>query len=62
MQLAETPEHDWFGYAEGQKSGQLLSDEKTLSVLHMRYAECAPGDLADPPGRGGGAARGGHGV
>ncbi|MFI8853115.1 helix-turn-helix domain-containing protein [Streptomyces sp. NPDC053499] len=39
LYLLETPENRWFGYAEGQETGQLLSDEKALSRLHMRYAK-----------------------
>lgn len=38
MQLLETPEHRWFAYAEGQESGRLIPDPKTISVLQMRYA------------------------
>ncbi|MFJ4514655.1 Scr1 family TA system antitoxin-like transcriptional regulator [Streptomyces sp. NPDC088816] len=39
MQLLETPENEWFGYCEGQESGQLIITPKTISVLHMRYAK-----------------------
>ncbi|WP_328690856.1 helix-turn-helix transcriptional regulator [Streptomyces phaeochromogenes] len=39
IQLLETPENEWFGYCEGQRSGQLFADPKTISVLHMRYAK-----------------------
>ncbi|MEU3207242.1 helix-turn-helix transcriptional regulator [Streptomyces cyaneofuscatus] len=38
MQLLETPEHQWFGYLEGQKYGQFLSDPKVISALQMRCA------------------------
>ncbi|MCC5034671.1 helix-turn-helix domain-containing protein [Streptomyces sp. WAC 00631] len=38
MQLAETPDNRWFAYCEGQESGQLISDPKVVSTLHMRYA------------------------
>lgn len=38
MQLLETPDNHWFGYAEGQRSGQLISDRKEVSVLQRRYA------------------------
>lgn len=38
MQLLETPENRWFGYCEGQESGQFISDSKVVSVLQMRYA------------------------
>ncbi|MFJ9741242.1 Scr1 family TA system antitoxin-like transcriptional regulator [Streptomyces sp. NPDC101166] len=36
--LLETPKHKWFGYSEGQESGQLISDPKGISVLQNRYA------------------------
>ncbi|MFE1407199.1 Scr1 family TA system antitoxin-like transcriptional regulator [Streptomyces sp. NPDC058770] len=38
MRLAETPEHRWFGYSEGQKNGRFITDPKEISVLHRRYA------------------------
>ncbi|MEV5676122.1 helix-turn-helix transcriptional regulator [Streptomyces sp. NPDC052179] len=38
MQLCETPDHRWFGYSEGQESGQLMSDPKVVSIYLMRYA------------------------
>ncbi|MEE1737676.1 helix-turn-helix transcriptional regulator [Streptomyces sp. BE147] len=38
MQLCETPDHRWFGYSEGQESGQLMSDLKVVSTYLMRYA------------------------
>ncbi|TGB08550.1 helix-turn-helix transcriptional regulator [Streptomyces sp. MZ04] len=39
MQLLEVPENQWFGYIEGQETGQLISEPKTISVLQMRYAK-----------------------
>ncbi|MFF7186652.1 Scr1 family TA system antitoxin-like transcriptional regulator [Streptomyces sp. NPDC008222] len=39
IQLLETPENEWFGYCEGQRSGQFVADPKAISVLHMRYAK-----------------------
>ncbi|MFG2350961.1 helix-turn-helix domain-containing protein [Streptomyces phaeochromogenes] len=39
IQLLETTDNDWFGYCEGQESGQLIVSPKTVSVLHMRYAK-----------------------
>ncbi|MFG2193396.1 Scr1 family TA system antitoxin-like transcriptional regulator [Streptomyces sp. NPDC048639] len=39
IRLLETPDHQWFGYSEGQRSGQLISDRKEVSVLQMRYAK-----------------------
>ncbi|SCK42474.1 helix-turn-helix transcriptional regulator [Streptomyces sp. WMMB 322] len=38
MQLLETPDHQWLGYTEGQKTGQLLLDRRDVSVLLQRYA------------------------
>ncbi len=38
-QLLETPENQWLGYSEGQKTGQLVSEPKDVSVLLMRYAK-----------------------
>ncbi|MGP9020148.1 helix-turn-helix domain-containing protein [Streptomyces sp. BR1] len=39
IQLLETPSNRWFGYCEGQESGQYISDPKVVSTLHMRYAK-----------------------
>jgi len=39
LRLLETPEHQWFGYSEGQRSGRLFSDPDEVSVLKMRYAK-----------------------
>ncbi|MFI2614990.1 Scr1 family TA system antitoxin-like transcriptional regulator [Streptomyces sp. NPDC018584] len=39
MRLLESPENKWFAYAEGQESGQLISDPKVVSTLQMRYAK-----------------------
>ncbi|WP_406174725.1 Scr1 family TA system antitoxin-like transcriptional regulator [Streptomyces sp. NBC_00996] len=39
IQLLETPENEWFGYSEGQRSGQFIADPKSISVLHARYAK-----------------------
>ncbi|MGY1439020.1 helix-turn-helix domain-containing protein [Streptomyces reniochalinae] len=39
IMLMETAEMRWYGYSEGQETGQLISDERTLSRLHMRYAK-----------------------
>ncbi|MFF1379112.1 helix-turn-helix domain-containing protein [Streptomyces sp. NPDC058308] len=38
IRLLETPENKWFAYAEGQESGQFISDPKVVSMLQMRYA------------------------
>ncbi|MDT0460428.1 helix-turn-helix transcriptional regulator [Streptomyces sp. DSM 41527] len=39
LQLLETPSNRWYAYCEGQRSGQLIPDAKTISTLHMRYAK-----------------------
>ncbi|MFD4720325.1 Scr1 family TA system antitoxin-like transcriptional regulator [Streptomyces sp. NPDC058423] len=38
MRLLEDQENKWFGYCEGQESGQFVSDAKVVSMLQMRYA------------------------
>jgi transcriptional regulator with XRE-family HTH domain len=38
MQLLETPKHKWFAYMEAPESGQLIADQKAISVLQKRYA------------------------
>ncbi|MFR9757793.1 helix-turn-helix domain-containing protein [Streptomyces sp. TR06-5] len=38
LQLLETADTRWFGYCEGQESGQFVSDRKLVSMLQMRYA------------------------
>ncbi|MEV8306536.1 helix-turn-helix transcriptional regulator [Streptomyces flavidovirens] len=38
MRLVETQKNRWFGYSEGQESGQFISDPKVVSMLQMRYA------------------------
>ncbi|OEV03907.1 helix-turn-helix domain-containing protein [Streptomyces oceani] len=38
MQLLETPDNKWFGYCEGQESGQFIHEPKVVSMLQMRYA------------------------
>ncbi|WP_043264073.1 helix-turn-helix transcriptional regulator [Streptomyces sp. CT34] len=38
MQLLETPDNEWFGYCEGQRTGLFISDPKEVSILQMRYA------------------------
>ncbi|MFI6686185.1 helix-turn-helix domain-containing protein [Streptomyces sp. NPDC050485] len=39
IRLLETPSNRWFGYCEGQESGQFIFDPKVISTLHMRYAK-----------------------
>lgn len=38
MQLLETQDHQWFGYLEGQRFGQFVSDPGVISALQMRCA------------------------
>ncbi|MEU9517679.1 helix-turn-helix transcriptional regulator [Streptomyces sp. NPDC048224] len=38
LQVLETAEHRWFGYAEGQRGGLLISDSKEVSIMLQRYA------------------------
>lgn len=39
MYLAETPAHQWIGYTEGQRSSNLISAPKDVSVLLQRYGK-----------------------
>ncbi|MEL3947889.1 helix-turn-helix domain-containing protein [Streptomyces sp. LNU-CPARS28] len=39
IQLLETSENRWFGYCEGQETGQFISDPKVISTLQTRYAK-----------------------
>ncbi len=39
IRLLETPSNRWFGYCEGQESGQFIFDPQVVSTLHMRYAK-----------------------
>ncbi|MFH8770276.1 helix-turn-helix domain-containing protein [Streptomyces sp. NPDC017958] len=39
IRLLETPENEWFAYAEGQENSQFIVKPNTISVLHMRYAK-----------------------
>ncbi|OEV05872.1 DNA-binding protein [Streptomyces nanshensis] len=38
MRLLETTDNQWFGYSEGQQTGQLIPGSKDVSVLSQRYA------------------------
>ncbi|MFI1398967.1 Scr1 family TA system antitoxin-like transcriptional regulator [Streptomyces sp. NPDC020681] len=48
----ETPEHQWFGYCEGQRGGLFVADPKEISVLHMRYAKLRSQALTPEDSRG----------
>ncbi|MEV7726948.1 helix-turn-helix transcriptional regulator [Streptomyces sp. NPDC087917] len=37
--LLESEEHQWVGYSESQKSGQVIFDPKAVSDLHQQYAK-----------------------
>ncbi|MEU4078855.1 transcriptional regulator [Streptomyces venezuelae] len=36
--LLETEENSWYAYSEGQRTAQLISDSKEVSILQQRYA------------------------
>ncbi|MFH8258848.1 helix-turn-helix domain-containing protein [Streptomyces roseolus] len=36
--LLETEDNTWYGYSEGQRTAQLMSDPKEVSILQQRYA------------------------
>lgn len=38
LMLLESPDNKWFGYAEGQRGGMLISDPKEVSIMFQRYA------------------------
>ncbi|MBT2413326.1 helix-turn-helix domain-containing protein [Streptomyces sp. ISL-12] len=48
IHLLETPENQWLAYNEGQKSGQLITDRKVVSVLLKRYASMRSQALTVP--------------
>lgn len=39
MYLAETPDNQWIGYTEGQRSSSLITAPKDVSVLLQRYGK-----------------------
>ncbi|MGW4033019.1 helix-turn-helix domain-containing protein [Streptomyces sp. NPDC004838] len=39
LQLLETPQNRWLGYAEGQRGGLLIGDPKEVSITLQRYAK-----------------------
>lgn len=39
LTLVESPETKWFGYAEGQRGGMLITDPKEVSIMLQRYAK-----------------------
>ncbi|MFD6322074.1 Scr1 family TA system antitoxin-like transcriptional regulator [Streptomyces sp. NPDC058442] len=52
VRLLETPGRQWCGYAERQRTGQLMSDREAVSVMWTRYARTrsqalSPADSAE---------------
>ncbi|MGO4422083.1 Scr1 family TA system antitoxin-like transcriptional regulator [Streptomyces sp. MCAF7] len=39
LRLLEAQDNKWFGYAEGQRGGMLISDPKEVSITLQRYAK-----------------------
>jgi hypothetical protein len=39
LMLLESPDNKWFGYAEGQRGGMLITDPKEVSIMLQRYAK-----------------------
>lgn len=39
LQVLETGDNKWFGYAEGQRGGMLIADPKEVSIALQRYAK-----------------------
>ncbi|MFF5706223.1 helix-turn-helix domain-containing protein [Streptomyces sp. NPDC012794] len=39
FQILESHEHEWLGYSEGQKHGEVITDAKAVSDLHQQYAK-----------------------
>ncbi|MGW2560465.1 helix-turn-helix domain-containing protein [Streptomyces sp. NPDC001514] len=39
LMTLETPDNKWFGYAEGQRGGTLISEPKEVSIMLQRYAK-----------------------
>ncbi|MGY5034391.1 helix-turn-helix domain-containing protein [Streptomyces sp. 900116325] len=39
LQVLETGDNKWFGYAEGQRGGMLIADPKEVSITLQRYAK-----------------------
>lgn len=39
LMLLETPAHRWFGYAEGQRGGLLVTSPGEISIMLQRYAK-----------------------
>ncbi|MFI0939664.1 Scr1 family TA system antitoxin-like transcriptional regulator [Streptomyces sp. NPDC021020] len=52
IELLETPDNRWLAYAEGQATGQLITDPKAVSLLQQRYAKLRTQALTPEESRG----------
>ncbi|MFI8950245.1 helix-turn-helix domain-containing protein [Streptomyces sp. NPDC053750] len=52
LMLLEAPDNKWFGYAEGQRGGMLISDPKEVSIMLQRYARLRSQALTSEDSRG----------
>ncbi|WPP32689.1 helix-turn-helix transcriptional regulator [Streptomyces sp. CL7] len=51
LMLLESPDNRWFGYAEGQRGGMLIADQKEVSITLQRYARLRSQALAPEDSR-----------
>ncbi|MFJ4620133.1 helix-turn-helix domain-containing protein [Streptomyces sp. NPDC088812] len=51
LMLLESPDNKWFGYAEGQRGGMLITDPKEVSITLQRYAKLRSQALASEDSR-----------
>ncbi|MEU5098521.1 helix-turn-helix transcriptional regulator [Streptomyces sp. NPDC020996] len=52
LRLLEAQDNKWFGYAEGQRGGMLISDPKEVSIMLQRYARLRSQALNSEDSRG----------
>ncbi|MFD6415312.1 helix-turn-helix domain-containing protein [Streptomyces sp. NPDC060194] len=52
LMLLESPDNRWFGYAEGQRGGILISEPKEVSITLQRYAKLRSQALTPEDSRG----------
>ncbi|WP_327191827.1 helix-turn-helix transcriptional regulator [Streptomyces xinghaiensis] len=52
LMLLEAQDNKWFGYAEGQRGGVLISDRKEVSIMLQRYAKLRSQALTSEDSRG----------
>ncbi|MFE9094274.1 helix-turn-helix domain-containing protein [Streptomyces sp. NPDC007264] len=50
MYLAETPDHQWIGYTEGQQSSVLITSPEDVSAMLQRYGKLRQQALGREPG------------